>query len=66
MLETGFCRQKNAVNILSKNLIVFAIATIAYWALGYGLMYGVGNPFIGTDGFFFADTVGESNLKVIK
>ncbi len=64
MLETGFCRQKNAVNILSKNLIVFAIATIAYWALGYGLMYGVGNPFIGTDGFFFAGDAtpyGDSN-----
>lgn len=53
MLETGFCRQKNAVNILSKNLIVFAIATIAYWAIGYGLMYGEGNAFIGTQGFFF-------------
>ena len=53
MLETGFCRQKNAVNILAKNLIVFAIATIAYWAIGYGLMYGEGSPFIGTQGFFF-------------
>ena len=54
MLETGFCRQKNAVNILSKNLIVFAIATIAYWAIGYGLMYGEGTPWIGTQGFFFS------------
>lgn len=54
MLETGFCRQKNAVNILSKNLIVFAIATIAYWSIGYGLMYGEGSAFIGTSGFFFA------------
>ena len=54
MLETGFCRQKNAVNILSKNLIVFAIATIAYWAIGYGLMYGEGTPFVGTQGFFFS------------
>ncbi|MGL5793389.1 MAG: ammonium transporter [Waterburya sp.] len=53
MLEAGFCRQKNAVNILAKNLIVFAIATIAYWAIGYGLMYGEGNPFIGLQGFFF-------------
>ncbi len=53
MLETGFCRQKNAVNILAKNLIVFAIATIAYWAIGFGLMYGEGNSFIGLDGFFF-------------
>ena len=54
MLETGFCRQKNAVNILSKNLIVFAIATIAYWAIGFGLMYGEGNGFIGLSGFFFS------------
>ena len=53
MLETGFCRQKNAVNILSKNLIVFGIATLAYWAIGYGLMYGEGNSIIGTQGFFF-------------
>ena len=53
MLETGFCRQKNAVNILSKNLIVFAIATIAYWAIGYALMYGEGSGFIGLQGFFF-------------
>lgn len=53
MLEAGFCRQKNAVNILAKNLIVFAIATLAYWAVGYALMYGEGNPFIGTSGFLF-------------
>ncbi len=56
MLETGFCRQKNAVNILAKNLFVFAIATIAYWAIGYGLMYGEGNSFIGLNSFFFSDT----------
>ncbi len=64
MLETGFCRQKNAVNILSKNLIVFAIATIAYWALGYGFMYGEGTPFIGLSGFFFggdATPYGDAN-----
>ncbi len=53
MLEAGFCRQKNAVNILAKNLIVFGVATLAYWAIGYGLMYGEGTPFIGTQGFFF-------------
>lgn len=51
MLETGFCRQKNAVNILSKNLIVFALATIAFWTIGFALMFGDGNPFIGLNGF---------------
>lgn len=54
MLEAGFCRQKNAVNILSKNLIVFAVATIAYWAIGYAFMYGDGSSFIGLKGFFFS------------
>ncbi|MEL7141361.1 MAG: ammonium transporter [Cyanobacteria bacterium J06554_3] len=55
MLETGFCRQKNAVNILTKNLIVFALATVSFWALGYGLAFGGGgNPFIGLSGFFLA------------
>jgi len=57
MLETGFCRQKNAVNILSKNLIVFALATIAFWFLGFSFMFGQGNPFIGLGGFFLS---GES------
>lgn len=53
MLETGFCRQKNAVNVLAKNLIVFAIAVIAYWAIGFAFMYGdSGNGFIGLKGFF--------------
>ncbi|MCS6814309.1 MAG: ammonium transporter, partial [Cyanobacteria bacterium] len=54
MLETGFCRQKNAVNILSKNLIVFALATISFWAIGFGIMFGDGNAFMGTTGFFLA------------
>jgi Amt family ammonium transporter len=52
MLETGFCRRKNAVNMLSKNLIVFAVSTIAFFVLGFGLMFGDGNGFIGLQGFF--------------
>jgi Amt family ammonium transporter len=39
MVEAGLCRQKNAVNILSKNLIVFALAVTAYWFIGYKIMY---------------------------
>ena len=58
MLEAGLCRPKNAVNILTKNLIVFALATIAYWAIGFSLMFGNSeNPFIGFGGWFLA---GES------
>ena len=40
MVEAGMCRQKNAVNILAKNLFVFALAVTAYWFCGYALMYG--------------------------
>jgi Amt family ammonium transporter len=54
MLETGFCRRKNAVNLLSKNLIVFAISSIAFWAFGFALMFGDGNDFIGFQGFFLS------------
>lgn len=54
MLETGFCRQKNAVNVLAKNLIVFGLATVAYWVIGFGIMFGDGNPFFGTNGFFLS------------
>ncbi|MBD2258704.1 ammonium transporter [Pseudanabaena sp. FACHB-2040] len=53
MLETGFCRQKNAVNVLSKNLVVFALATLAYWFIGFSLMFGAnGNSFVGWSNFF--------------
>lgn len=54
-VESGFCRAKNVVNILSKNFIVFAIAAIAYWAIGYGFMFGKGS-IIGTTSFFVNET----------
>lgn len=52
MLETGFCRAKNAVNILAKNFIVFSISAIAFWAIGFALMFGDGNFLMGTTGWF--------------
>lgn len=54
MLEVGMCRQKNAVNILSKNLIVFGLALLTYWTVGFGFMFGQGNSFIGLSGFFMS------------
>ncbi len=40
MVETGFTRAKNAANILMKNLMDFSIGTIAYWLVGFGIMFG--------------------------
>jgi len=54
MVESGLCRAKNSVNILAKNFIVFAVASISFWLIGWGLMFGNGNPFIGLEGILFA------------
>ncbi len=55
MVETGLTRAKNAGNIIMKNLMDFAAGAVAYWAIGWGLMYGSSaGGFIGTDQFFLA------------
>jgi Amt family ammonium transporter len=48
MVETGFTRAKNAVNILMKNLMDFSIGSIAFLLVGFGLMFGQSNGFCGT------------------
>ncbi|URA11243.1 ammonium transporter [Thermospira aquatica] len=55
MVEAGLARAKNTVNILAKNFIVFALASLAYWVIGWGLMFGDGNGFIGLTSLFFAN-----------
>ena len=50
LVESGFCRAKNTVNILSKNFIVFAVSCLAFYVLGWGLMFGNGGGFIGAEG----------------
>lgn len=56
MLEAGFTRAKNAVNILMKNLMDFCFASIFYWFIGFGIMFGAGNLRFGTSGFLLNDT----------
>lgn len=52
LVESGFCRAKNTVNILSKNFIVFAVSSLAFYVLGWGMMFGDGNGFLGLKGLF--------------
>jgi Amt family ammonium transporter len=40
-LELGTVRKKNQVNALVKILVDFAVSTIAYFFIGYGIAYGV-------------------------
>lgn len=47
MLEAGLVRSKNTTEILTKNVALYSIACIMYLLIGYNLMYGEGNSFIG-------------------
>ncbi|MEA5470152.1 ammonium transporter [Spirulina sp. 06S082] len=66
MLEAGLCRTSNATNVLAKNLIVFCVSALAFWLIGFGLMFGDGfgydctqeitetvPSFLGSQGFVF-------------
>ena len=56
MVEAGFTRAKNAVNIMMKNLMDFSIGTITFFAVGFGLMFGASKTgWFGTTGFFLSD-----------
>ena len=59
-VESGMCRAKNCVNILSKNFIVFAVSSIGFWALGWGLMFGGGSHLIGSEGLWFVSGADNS------
>ena len=47
MLEAGLVRSKNTVEILTKNVTLFAVACIMYMVVGYSIMYG-GDIFLST------------------
>jgi ammonium transporter, Amt family len=51
-LEAGLTRMKNAAHIAGKNVLIFGLCSLLYWAVGFGLAFGDGNALIGTSGFF--------------
>jgi Amt family ammonium transporter len=59
MVEAGFTQAKNAVNILMKNLMDFSIGTIAFFLLGFGLMFGATNGLFGTTDFAIKNILGN-------
>ncbi len=53
LVEAGLTRAKNSCNIMMKNIFDFVMGSIAYFFIGYALMFGTSaGGFIGTDGFF--------------
>ena len=62
MVESGFARSKNSVNILMKNLIDFSMGSIIFYIVGYTLMFGVDmGGLIGKPAFFF-DSAGVDGI----
>jgi len=56
MVEAGFTRAKNAVNIMMKNLMDFSMGSLFFWAIGFGVMFGTTSTgWFGTSGFFLSD-----------
>ena len=47
-LEAGLTRMKNAAHIAGKNVLVFGVASLVYWLVGFGLAFGSGNGVVGT------------------
>lgn len=65
MVEAGFTRAKNAGNIIMKNMMDFVLGSLFFFIIGFAIMFGGDNPYIGTAGFFnpasLADTSGMIN-----
>lgn len=55
LLEAGSTRAKNAGHIAGKTIFTFGLASLVYWALGYGFTFGDNaNFFVGMSEFFYS------------
>lgn len=62
LVEAGFTRSKNTANILMKNFVDFMVGTICFWLIGFGIMHGAGNGFIGEWHWCDYSFYGDSNI----
>ncbi len=62
LVESGFARSKNTVNILMKNLLDFSVGSLLFWFVGFGLMFGAGKYFGCFD--FFGMAGYDENLAI--
>lgn len=62
MVEAGFTRSKNAGNIIMKNLMDFSIGSLAFFIVGFAIMFGTDlGGFIGSSGFFNPNTIADAD-----
>ncbi len=64
-LEAGFIRSKNSLNIIMKVFADCTIGMLGYWAIGFGIMYGLDKAgLFGTNGIFLTGDFGHLNLRI--
>ncbi len=64
-LEAGFIRAKNSLNIVMKVFTDSTLGMLAYWAVGFGLMFGLDRAGIfGSSGFFLGGDLSHIQLRV--
>lgn len=55
LLESGFARAKNSINVAIKNIVDFCVSMLLFWCCGFGLMFGASYAgLIGTDSFLLS------------
>jgi Amt family ammonium transporter len=52
MLEAGFARTRETVNVLVECIVDTCLCALLFWAFGFAFMFGIGNKFIGHEFFF--------------
>ncbi|MCY4524314.1 MAG: ammonium transporter [Halobacteriovoraceae bacterium] len=62
MLESGLVRTKSTAVICLKNIVIYAVACLAYFVIGYNLMYIDVDKYIGSFSFFTLPTPSEMEL----
>src|SRR6202163_4782821 len=68
MLEAGFARSRESINILVEGIVDTCICGVTFWAWGFAFMFEDGNGFIGKHGFFLkglADTYGTTGVPLL-
>ena len=68
MLEAGFARSRESINILVEGIVDTCICGITFWAWGFAFMFEPGNGFIGQTGWFLnglPDTYGSTGIPLL-
>lgn len=60
-LESGFTRAKNAAHIMMKNMLDMSFGAMAFWAIGFGIMFGASQGYFGSDHFFLSPDNGTAD-----